>query len=383
MRLGRWLVGAQAGIAVAFAAVAGLLITSAHAMIAGTNFEASHVALMRLRPRLIKYPPQKAQQFLRTVRERLQLAPGVESASMVGGGVVLLGGSGQVSLPEWPDTQALQCGQIEVGPRYFETLQTPVLRGREFDRRDTIQSPPVAIINESLARRFWPAGTVIGSAVMVNRRRRQVVGVVKDVPLQTRGTPPEPYVYTPFWQNKELVDARLCVRVKGDPAAMLPSLAREVNRVDPDVPIAETITLPLQMAGSIRSLQITASFVSYAAVLAIVLSALGLYGTLAFAVSRRTKEIGIRMAVGARSATVLLMVIREGMTVIFVGVAIGVGLAMATTGMVRHLLYGSGAADAQVYSTAALVVACISFFACWVPAHRAASVEPVNALREE
>jgi len=383
MRLGRWLVGAQVGIAVAFAAVAGLLITSAHAMIAGTNFEASHVALMRLRPRLIKYPPQKAQQFLRTVMEQLQLAPGVESASMVGGGGVLLGGSGKVSLPEWPDTQALECGQIEIGPRYFETLQTPVLRGREFDRRDTIQSPPVAIINESLARRFWPAGTVIGSAVMVNRRRRQVVGVVKDVPLQTRGTPPEPYVYTPFWQNPELVDARLCVRVKGDPAAMLPALVREVNRVDPDVPIAETITLPLQMAGLIRSLQITASFVSYAAVLAIVLSAVGLYGALAFAVSRRTKEIGIRMAVGARSAAVLLMVIREGMTVIFVGIAIGVFLAMAATGIVRHLLYGSGAADAQVYSAAALVVCCVSFFACWVPARRAASVEPVSALREE
>src|SRR5207249_5198249 len=109
-QLGRWLVGAQAGIAVAFAAIAGLLITSAHAMIAGTNFEASHVALMRLRPRLIKYPPEKAQQFLRTVMEQLQLAPGVESASMVGGGGVLLGGSGKVSLPEWPDTQALERG---------------------------------------------------------------------------------------------------------------------------------------------------------------------------------------------------------------------------------------------------------------------------------
>src|SRR5260370_21446852 len=125
---------------------------------------------------------------------------------MVGGGVVLLGGSGQVSLPEWPDTQALQCGQIEIGPRYFETLQTPVLRGREFDRRDTFQSPPVAVVNETLARRLWPPGTVIGSAVMVNRRRSQVVGVGKDVPLQTRGTPPEPYVYPQMCQHPEPVD---------------------------------------------------------------------------------------------------------------------------------------------------------------------------------
>src|SRR5260370_7838275 len=108
---------------------------------------------------------------------------------MVGGGVVLLGGSGQVSLPEWPDTQALQCGQIEIGPRYFETLQTPVLRGREFDRRDTSQSAPVAIVNESLARRFWPAGTVIASPVMLNRHRPQPAVIVKDVPLQTPRPP--------------------------------------------------------------------------------------------------------------------------------------------------------------------------------------------------
>jgi ABC-type antimicrobial peptide transport system permease subunit len=201
--------------------------------------------------------------------------------------------------------------------------------------------------------------------------------------MQTRGAPPRPYVYTPFWQNPAQVDAHFCVRVKGDPAAMLPALVREVNRVDPEVPIDETMTLSLQIAGSISSLRITASFVSYAAVLAVLLSAIGLYGALAFSVSRRTKEIGIRMAVGARSAEVLLMVMREGMTVIFIGVAAGVGLSIAATGVIRHLLYGSGAVDVQVYAAAVLVMICVGMFACWVPARRAASVEPVIALREE
>jgi predicted permease len=382
-RLGRWLVGAQAGVAVALAAVAGLLTTSAHGLIAGTNFEASRVALMRLRPRLLKYSPEKAERFLRTAIERLEATPGVESASMVGTGVVLLGHSARVSLPEWPDPQALESGYIDVGPQYFETLRTPVLRGREFDGRDTVHSPLVAIVSEILARRLWPTGTVIGSRLMVNRRPHQVIGVVQDVPLQTRGTPPMPYVYTAFWQNPAQVDARLCVRVKGDPAAMLPALVREVNRVNPDVPIAETITLPLQLAGSIRSLRITASFVSYAGVLAILLSAIGLYGALAFSVSRRTREIGIRMAVGARPAEVLLMVIREGMTVILVAIATGIGLAVAATGAVRHLLYGSGVADVKVYAAAAVVVASVGLIACWIPARRAASVEPVIALKDE
>jgi ABC-type antimicrobial peptide transport system permease subunit len=138
-----------------------------------------------------------------------------------------------------------------------------------------------------------------------------------------------PYVYAPYWQNPAQIDAQLCVRVKGDPAAMLPLLARQVNRVDPDVPVAETITLQQQIAGSVQSLRITASFVSYAAVLTVLLSAMGLYGALAFSVSRRTREIGIRMALGAESSGVLVMVIRERMSVILVGVVAGLGLASA------------------------------------------------------
>jgi predicted permease len=363
--------------------VAGLLTTSARGMIAGTNFEASQVALMRLRPRLLQYSPERAQRLVRTAIERLEAVPGVESASIVGRGSVLLGVQAPVSLPEWPDAQALDCGHIEIGPRYFETLRTPVLRGREFDGRDGGRTLPVAIVNETLARRFWPAGTAIGATLMVNRRPHQVVGIVKDIPRETRGAPPRPYVYTPFWQNPGQVDALLFVRVRGDPAAMIPALVREVNRVDPDVPIDEAMPLPLQIAGSISPLRITASFVSYAAVLAVLLSAIGLYGALAFSVSRRTKEIGIRMAVGGTSAEVLRMVLREGMNVIFIGVATGVGLAIAATRFVRHILFDSGAADLQVYVAAVLVMICVGLLACWIPARRAASVEPIIALREE
>jgi hypothetical protein len=383
-QLGRWLAGAQAGIAVALAAVAGLLATSAHTVITGINFEASQLALMRMRPRLLNYSPERAQRYLRSVVDRLETLPGVESASMVGTpGAVLFGHGAQVSLREWADSQTIDCGYIEIGPRYFETLRTPVLRGREFDRRDTTESAPVAIVSEALARRLWPTGTVIGSILVVNQQPRQVVGVVADVPLQTRGEPLRPYVFAPFWQNAAQLDARFLVRVKGDPGAMLPALTREANRVDPDVPIAETITLPEQMAGANLELRYTAGFASFAAVLAILLSSIGLYGALAFAVSRRTKEIGIRMAVGAESATVLAMVLRDGMRVILAGAVIGVVLAIGGTGLVRHLLYGSGATDTLVYAAAVLAVACVGLLACWIPARRAASVEPLIALREQ
>jgi predicted permease len=382
-RLGRGLAGAQAGVAVALATIAGLLATSARAVIAGANFDTSHVALMRLRPRLLRYPPDRAQRVLRTVADRLETAPGVESASMVGTGAILFGRDAQVSLRDWADSRTIDSRFIEVGPRYFETLGTPVLRGREFDQRDTIESPPVAIVSEALARQLWPTGNVVGATLIVNQQPRQVVGVVADIPLETRGEPVPPFVFTPFWQNAAQLDARFLVRVKGDPKAMLPELIRLANRVDPDVPIGETITLPAQMAGVNLELRYMAGFVSFAAALAILLSAIGLYGALAFSVSRRTKEIGIRMALGAESTTLLAMVMRDGMTAILAGVSIGVVLAIGGSSVIRHLLYGSGTNDAMIYVAAALVVAGAGLLACWVPARRAASVEPLTALREQ
>ena len=203
------------------------------------------------------------------------------------------------------------------------------------------------------------------------------------VPLENAGRPPGPAVYRPFWQNPAQLDARLAIRVKGDPAAMLPALMREVHAVDLDVPIAETITLPVQMAGVIRTERVTGSFVSYAAVLAVLLSGIGLYGTLAFSVSRRTREIGIRLAVGARPGAVLAMVVREGMGVMAGGVAFGVGLAFAGERMARHLLHGSATGDARMYIAAALVVACVGLFACWMPARRASRIDPMRALRQD
>lgn len=266
---GRWLAGAQAGIAVALTTVAGLLASSAHLVMTGDNFETSHVALMRLRPRLLNYSPQKAQRYLRDVMERLGAMPGVESASLAAPGAVLVGGDAQVSLPGRATVQSITAQYTEAGPQYFRTLHIPLLRGREFDDRDTLRSPPVAVVSETLAHEFWPGGGVVGSTVIVNQQERQVIGVAADIPLGGRGEPQLPYVYIPFWQNALQIDARLCVRVSGNPAAMIPLLAREAARVDRDVPIAETIPLSLQMAGLIRSLRIAGSLATYAAALAL------------------------------------------------------------------------------------------------------------------
>jgi predicted permease len=380
---GAWLLGAQAAVAVALIAVTGLLASSARRIIAGTHFEASHVALMRLRPRLMKYPPERAQRFQRQVVSRLTAVPGVESVSMVGIGAVLGGGREDVALPGWTSDQQMRSEYNEIGSRYFETLRTPLVSGREFGDHDALSSPHVAIVNETLARILWPNGGAIGATILIRNMPHQVVGVVSDVPLQSRSEAAQPYVYAPFWQNPNQIDSRLCVRVAGDPATMLPALVREVNRVDPDVPIAETITLPIQMAGWIRPLRVTATFIGYAAALAILLTAIGLYGTLSFSVSRRTKEIGIRMALGAARTRVLGIIVREGMMVVVFGAIAGVVLAAAGSRLVTHLLYGSAAADWLFYVGGAALISLVGLLASLLPARRAAAVEPLVALRHE
>jgi predicted permease len=386
-RVASWLVGIQAAIAVSLAAVAGLLASSAHLMVGGINFDSSRVALLRLRPRLLRYTPAKAQEFQRAVVRRLDALAGVESVSLIGTGWVLFGLESAVSLPSWVNPgateSALRVGYGEIGPRYFATLRTPMVAGREFDDRDSVDSQAVAIVSDALAHRLWPMGDAIGHTVIVGHFPRRVVGVAMDIPLQTRAETLRPYVYTPYWQNAAQVDARLCVRVKGDPAAMLPVLAREVHAVDSGVPIAETITLPVQMAGAFRPLRMSATFVGYAGGLTALLSVVGLYGALAFTVSRRRKEIGIRMALGAESSRVLALIVREGMTVILLGIIGGLSLATGAARFLQHLLYGSSAGDVSTYVAAALVVAGGGVLATWIPARRAASVDPVAALKEE
>jgi predicted permease len=388
--VGRWLLAAQAAIAVALVAVASLLTSSARSVVKGSTFESSHVALMRVRPRLMNYTPERAQQFQRDIVHRLSAVPGVESVSMVGVGAVLMAGRfvPTVELPGWRRDQRIGAGQNEIGPRYFETLRIPVFSGREFDDRDTVQSPPVAIVSESLARRLWPNGNAIGSTIVMSDTPRQVVGVVADVRIHNRDEgllvlSPSYFAYVPFWQNPRQIDSRLTIRVAGDPAAMLPSLMREVNRVDADVPIAETITLPMQLAGWMREGRLTAAFVGYAAGLAVLLTAIGLYGSLAFSVSRRTKEIGIRMALGAARSAVLTLIVGEGMAVALAGAVAGLALAAAGTRLVTHLLFQSAAADGLFYAAAALLVAVVGFVASLMPACRAAAVEPLVALRHE
>jgi putative ABC transport system permease protein len=378
-----WLLGGQAAAAVVLVSLGLLLSTNAHTMLAGRNVDSSHVALMRVRPRLVKYAPERAQRFQRDALQRLGAVPSVESVSMVGVGAVLGGSSNTVALPEWTADQSLHVNYNEIGPRYFETLATPLVAGREFDDRDTSNAPPVAIVNETLAARLWSDGRALGATLLVATRAHQVVGVVKDVNLNGRTKPAQSWAYVPFWQNPGQVDARLAIRVAGDPAAALPALVEAVHQIDPDVPIAETITLPIQLAGLARPLRVSATFIACTAALALLLTAIGLYGALAFSVASRTREIGIRIALGAKRGWVVAGIVRQGMTAVAIGTVCGVLLAPGATRLVTHLLVRSAVGDWLFYTVGVAVVGSVGALASWLPARRAARVEPIVALRCE
>jgi len=377
---GAWLLRSQAAVAVAMVSMAALLASSAAAMLTGGAYEASHVALIRVRPRLVKYSPERAQQFQREVVRRLDATPGVESVSMVGIGSVLSGSSIGVALPGWSNGTRVNAGYNEVGPRYFATLKAPPRAGREFDERDRVGAPRVAIVNDTLAARLWPGGGALGATIVVDGTARQVVGIVPDLSARKRARAAEPWAYTPFWQNAAQIDSRMEIRTAGDPRGMLPAIARAVNGVDPDVPIAELITLPDRLTALARPVRVGATFIGYTAALAVLLTAIGLYGSLAFAVSRRTKEIGIRMALGAARARIVSSVVCEGLSVVGAGAAGGLALAAAGTRLVTHMLYASSG-DAFIYALAAALVLAVGLLASLTPARRAASVEPLIALR--
>jgi predicted permease len=384
LRLGQWLIGAQIAVSVGLVTNASLLVASARAVANGLNFEASHIVMMRVRPKLLNYPPDKAQQIQRKIYGRLENAPDVESVTLLSRGWAINGtATSSVGLDSpSPTAQNVIAGSMEVGPNYFNTLRIPLLGGREFELRDTVGFPLVAVVNESLARSLWPRGNAVGSSIFVDGVQRQVVGIAADIPLR-RPRMPLTYVYMPYWQDPNVVDARYCIRVKSDPESVLARLVREVNEIDPDLPLGELFTLPMQVSGWFRPLRLTATFFSYTALVAILLSAVGTYGTFAFVTSRRSREMGIRLALGALPFDVCMTVVKQGLFIICWSIPFGVALAVIGVQMIRQLLVGLPSSNAQFYLISAVVVGCSGLLACFIPAYRISKVNPAVVLKAD
>ena len=381
----------QVGLSLALLVGAGLLTRSAGRIEAGRNFDPHHVALLRLRPRLAGYSPAQAQRFTHAVVQRLQSLPEVVSASMTNGSSGAVWGPGmklRVTLPGEPNIKKDRERLVnahEIAPRFFETLRIPFVQGRDFDDHDVAGSPRVAIVNETLAAQTWPGAIPLGRVIQLEGQPYRVVGLVRDSQLRTVLAPPLPMAFIPYWQNNidPQIDSRMCVRVTGDPAAALPRLKAAIASVDPDVPVAETMPMLDQVRNVFVEVRLAKTVLLSAGGLAVLLSAIGLYGILAFVVERRTREIGIRMALGARPPQVLQLILRQGLTLVCVGSAVGLVLAFATTRLLGTFLYGVPATDPISFLGGAAVLLGVASLASYLPSRRAALVDPMVALRHE
>jgi predicted permease len=271
------------------------------------------------------------------------------------------------------------------GPDFFRTLGVPVLAGRDFADSDTASSPHVGIVNEQFAQRFLPNLNPLGHTIGTDdgRYTMTIVGVVKDHKYRSIDEEPIPMAWYEYAQIPMAGPMNVEMRVHGDPLAILPSARKAVQQIDPNLPLIRPMTQRAQFETTISHQILFARLAGFFGFLAVVLVATGLYGTLAYRVSMRTAEIGVRMAVGARREQVVWMILKDSLLLTALGVALGVPLAMTMGRALASSLYGVKPLDAATYLLAVVGVTVVALAATAVPAGRAASVDPVRALRTE
>ena len=391
-RLREGLLVVQVALSVVLLGSSGLLVRSFLLLHRGPGFDPDAIALVRLRPSLVGYTDARAWAFQREAIRRLEALPGIAAASPAN--VAPLPGWNRPPMPirlegdAGDPSKAFRTSTTVVGARYFATLGSGLIAGREFDDRDTENGARVVVVNEALAQRLWPRGEAVGSHVTIGPRRYEVIGVVKDLQWLSAFETPEPIAYLNYWQqdrsNSWSQDSRTHIRVTGGSAgAMLSEIRRVIAGIDPDVPISEVQVLGRQLDTQFSAVRAARTMFLVFGGLALVLSTIGLYASLAFAIGQRTREIAVRMALGASRADVGRLVFRRG-TAIFAGGAVaGLGACLFAGPLLAHLLYGVSPRDPVALLTGPLVLALVAVLAIWLPARRAMRLNPVAALRTD
>jgi predicted permease len=269
-----------------------------------------------------------------------------------------------------------------VGPGYFDTLQMALVDGRDFTARDTVDAPPVVIVNETMARRYWQGRRALGGRVRVGDRWAEVVGVARDAKYAALNESPRAFMYLPVDQTYR-PNMRLIVRTEGPPDAVAGSLRQALQRIDPDVPLFDLQTLAQHRAFAFFLFEMAATLLGFFGGTAMLLATLGLYGVVAHSVGMRTREIGVRMSLGASASDVRRMVIRQGLTLAAIGIAVGLASGIVVTRLFASQLMGVTPYDPVSYALTAVLLVVTATAACYLPARRAARLNPVEALRIE
>jgi putative ABC transport system permease protein len=369
---------------------AGLLLESFRRVLSvNPGFREDHLVTMQVSLPSSYSTDSRVMGFFREITARLSAMPGVSGASAVSS-LPISGGDGQgdINIEGYPaesgDPPAASFRRPL--PNYFRVMGIPLVRGREFSEDDDAQHPPVMIISENMARRFWPNADPIGQHVKIgpmnNLPWRTVVGVVKDVRHNGLDVEPRFATYEPLAQQP-WASVAVAIRTQGDPRNVIASARAELRRIEPGMLIDKVQTMDERIADSVAPRRLNLTLFATFAALALVLSAVGLYGVVAYAAEQRTHEFGIRMALGAQTSDVRRMVLGQGLKLAAAGVAIGIVAALAMSRVIVTLLYQVQPFDAMTMAGVALLVAAVAITACWLPARRATRVAPTVALRCE
>ena len=397
IRLRHLLVVSETALAVVLLVAAGLLLQSFRRLMAvDPGFRAEGVLAATISIPSAKYAEDAdVVGFYASLLPRIAALPGVAAAGaarmapLAGAlGPADIEVEGWVNPPDAPRPLALLQA---VTPGYFSAMGIPVLEGRGFDERDATDAPLVAVVSESLARHFWRERSAIGGRIRWDTdeaKFAQIVGVVPDVQQETLDRPAThgtfylvhaqtPHTWVAFRSMT------LTVRTAVDPTSLVGAIRREVEALDPSVPLYEVRTMEQAIDDATATQRFSMLLQLLFALLALSLAAIGLYGVLAFTVARRTSEIGIRMALGAKPSDMQRMVVTQGMGLVAIALALGIGGALATGRLLESLLFGVSPSDPVTYASVLVVLVAVALLACWIPARRASGVDPAEALRAE
>jgi putative ABC transport system permease protein len=375
------LVVAQVTLSLVVLIGAGLCVKSLRALQAiDPGFEPAKVVTASFDLGQNGYDEARGRQFISQLSERVAALPGVEAVSFARivafsdipwvGPLIIEG-----SRPQPVNTNA-------ISPNYFRTLGASLAQGREFTAQDTADAPPVVIVNEAAARRYWPGQEVVGKRIIRGRQFAEVVGVVRNSKEKGLTADPRPALYLPLLQNYS-PELTLHVRTATPSQTLLAAVRREAQLLDPTLPVYNLQTLAQQKDGALYTERLAAALLTLFGLLALSLAAVGIYGVLSYAVTERTREMGVRLALGARPRDLIKLVVRQGVTLTLTGLFIGVGASFALTRLIAKLLYGVSATDPLTFVVTPLLLAGVALLACWLPARRATRVDPLVALRYE
>jgi predicted permease len=362
------------------------------------GFRTDHLLLAEVSPPVKLYPPGKDIVLHQQLERAIAAVPGVDAAAPALEAYVSDETSRINFLTEgevYSPNKALAEYYNLVGSQFFQTRGIPIIEGRGFGEQDTRSSPKVGVINESLARSRFPGQNPIGKTFVTDTHDMdgrsgtlaqdgiRIVGICRDTRYSNLRNEPPPQFFVPYVQQTEVGGVTYEIRTRVEPDAILPALRRVVQQIDPDLPLVNVRTQDQQIDADLQQERIFVTLTSGFGLLALALACVGIYGIMAYSVANRRNEIGIRMALGAQPGQVRGMILRESTWLTGAGIAVGVGAALVLTRLVKSMLYGIEPWDPVTLAGGVLILMAVALAASWIPARRAAGVQPMEALRHE